>query len=425
VRPLGADEFAAAMARLGPFEPAPRLAVAVSGGADSLALALLADAWARARGGSALGLIIDHGLRAESAGEAATTRDRLAACAVAARVVTLRGLTRGPALAARARAARYAALSAACREIGIVHLLLGHHAGDQAETLLMRQRAGSGVAGLACMPALAETADVRLLRPLLAVPRGRLRATLRALGLQWVEDPSNADPSTLRARLRAHLADPDGTGAATRDACAEAAAHARARADQDRATAAVLARRARVMPLGYAVLTPGGLPPAALAALLRMVAGAAWAPSPDRVAALAARPRPATLGGVRMLPAGRLSRGGWLLAREAAALAPPVPAVDGAVWDGRFRLRVAGGILDGAECGALGADSGRPRAASALPSAVSRTLPAIRAAGAPLAVPHFDARDALLGARYRASFQPAVALAAGVFVPAGDVKSVV
>ncbi len=144
--PLTPDEFAALLAPLGPFEPRVQLAVAVSGGADSTALALLADAWARARGGAVLALIVDHGLRAESAAEAALTMARLAARGIAARVLTLRGLERGPALAARARAARYAALEAACRAAGVVHLLLGHHAGrsggDAGHARGRRQRPG-------------------------------------------------------------------------------------------------------------------------------------------------------------------------------------------------------------------------------------------------------------------------------------------
>ncbi|MEM6490443.1 MAG: ATP-binding protein, partial [Pseudomonadota bacterium] len=64
------DAFAAALARFGPFEPEPRLAVACSGGPDSVALLRLAADWARARGADALALIVDHGLRAESADEA-------------------------------------------------------------------------------------------------------------------------------------------------------------------------------------------------------------------------------------------------------------------------------------------------------------------------------------------------------------------
>src|SRR6267378_324768 len=69
-RPLGAEEFRALMAPLGPFESRPMLAVAVSGGADSLALCLLAAAWARERHGKAVGLTVDHGLREAAAEEA-------------------------------------------------------------------------------------------------------------------------------------------------------------------------------------------------------------------------------------------------------------------------------------------------------------------------------------------------------------------
>ena len=70
------DAFAAAMARLGVFESAPTLAVAVSGGPDSMALVWLADRWARAQGGSAFAIIVDHGLRFESASEASSRGSR-------------------------------------------------------------------------------------------------------------------------------------------------------------------------------------------------------------------------------------------------------------------------------------------------------------------------------------------------------------
>ncbi len=213
--PLTPAEFAALMAPLGPFEPKPRLAVAVSGGADSLALVLLADGWARARGGAALGLIVDHGLRTESGGEAEQARATLASRGIAALVLRAIGLRHGPALAARARTARYALLRTACAEAGIVHLLMGHHAADQAETVITRALAGSGPAGLAGMAALAEEAGLRLLRPLLCIRPARLRATLAAAGVAWAEDPSNADPAALRSRLRALRRDRDGDGPAT------------------------------------------------------------------------------------------------------------------------------------------------------------------------------------------------------------------
>ncbi len=201
-------EFAAAMAGLGPFEPRPRIAAAVSGGADSMALALLADGWAKARGGALLALSVDHGLRAESADEAAATVARLGARGIATRLLRLEGLAHGNAMAERARDARFAVLTRACASVGILHLLLGHHAGDQAETVLMRALGGSGPAGMAGMLPLVETASIRILRPLLGISPARLRATVVTAGLAWVEDPSNADRRALRPRLRMLRAGP-------------------------------------------------------------------------------------------------------------------------------------------------------------------------------------------------------------------------
>lgn len=407
--PLDAPTFAALMAPLGPFEPSPRLAVAVSGGADSLATCVLADAWARARGGDALALIVDHRLRAESGREAAETAARLAARGVAARILTLDGLARGPGLAARARAARYAALEAACAADGRLHLLLGHHAADQAETVEIRRLGGSGAFGLAGMPALAEGARVRLLRPVLPVPPGRLRATLRAAGLDWVEDPSNTDMSQLRARIRARRADPDSGAAATGVALRQAWGLGRDRAFAERGVAAVLARRVAFYPQGYAVLTPGPLPPDALSALLHAVSGEPWPVGAAAAARLAARPGAATLGGVRITPARRLGPGSWLLVREEAAMHPPMAAVPGAVWDGRFRLGPGPIPPDGMDIGALGSDAVRFRTRTGLPTAVLRTLPALRWRGMLASVPHLGYAAKIVEAPWNLRFAPGIA----------------
>ena len=98
------DRFAAAMARLGPFGPAPRLGLGVSGGADSMALAVLAQRWAAANGATMLALIVDHGLRAAAAAEAALTANRLNALGIPSLVLTL-SIGTGPAVQARARSA--------------------------------------------------------------------------------------------------------------------------------------------------------------------------------------------------------------------------------------------------------------------------------------------------------------------------------
>jgi tRNA(Ile)-lysidine synthase len=350
-------------------------------------LALLARGWAQAQGGSVLGLVVDHGLRAESTAEAEQAVARLASRGIAGRLLTLTNLPRGSALAARARAARYRALTAACAEAGILHLLLGHHAADQAETVLIRELGGSGPDGLAGMSALVETPSLRLLRPLLDVPPERLRAVLRAGGLAWTEDPSNTDPAALRPRLRALRRDRAGAGPATRALVAGAAAHAATRAAQEARIAAILAARVRIHADGFAVLSPGPLPASALAALLRTIAGAAFPPAPASVAVLAAAPGPATLGGVRLLPAGRLGPG-LLVVREPAAMAPAVEARPGAVWDGRFRVLPGATPADGVMLGPLGAEAAALRSYSALPSVVLVTLPALRRDGVLVAVPH-------------------------------------
>jgi tRNA(Ile)-lysidine synthase len=101
-----------------------------------------------------------------------------------------------------ARAARYRLLLEGCRRHGILHLLVAHHADDQAETIAMRAARGSGPDGLAGMAALVEHPEARLLRPLLGVPRVRLTATLGARGIRWIDDPSNRDLRFERARLR-------------------------------------------------------------------------------------------------------------------------------------------------------------------------------------------------------------------------------
>ncbi len=374
--PIGAVEFAGLLESLGPFEPEPGLAVAVSGGADSLATAVLVADWVRARGGTILALVVDHGLRLESADEAAATLRRLAGLGIAGHLIELPGLAAGAGLAARARSARHDALEAACRAHGILHLVFGHHAGDQAETIAMRMLAQSGADGLAGMAAIVETRDLRRLRPLLAMPKARLIATLQQLGIAWVEDPSNRNPNAQRVRLRDLRRDPNGCGLATRALVAASLARGADRAAQEAAVAEELAARAALYPQGFAVLSPGPISPQALARLIAMTGGAGFSPAHDRLAALAAAPRPATIAGVRLAPAGRLGPG-LLVLREFAAIAAPIPADPAQIWDHRFRMVTAapaGGMI-----GAWGADAVSTR--TGLPMLICRTLPVLRCNG--------------------------------------------
>lgn len=346
-----------------------------------------------AHGGEAHAFIVDHGLRPDSAAEAALTRDRLVTLGLGAQILTLTGLAPGPALSERARAARYAALETACHQAGLLDLLLGHHAADQAETLIMRQMRGSGADGLAGMAWLTETAGLRFWRPLLGLPPARLRATLRAVGLGWAEDPTNRDPHYTRARLRALRADAAGTGPATRALAEAADRHGALRMAREAAAAAWLARHVTIRPEGFALLpATGPWPPDALGRLIRMIAGRRHQPDAGRLATLAAAPARAIGGGLSLhgtllRPAGRLGPG-FLLCREEASLASPVPASAGARWDGRFRRPHGGTTLPEVWIGALGPPPPALRAISDLPALVLRTLPAFRAAdGRLLAVP--------------------------------------
>ena len=370
-------EFAGLIEPLGPWPGTRHVAVAVSGGADSLCLATLAARWAASRGIAVTGLIVDHGLRTASAREAAITAERLLAHGVGVRVLTLQGLDPGTALAERARTARYAALSQACQQAGIVDLLVGHHAGDQAETVLMRRRAGSGADGLAGMASVSETIDLRLLRPLLPLSPDRMRRTLQAIGLDWVEDPSNQDARALRTRLRRELAEPGGAAFAA-ELLRQAVREGGRRQSSDLELAQQLAVSSMLRPEGFAVLPPLLAPARALAALIRTVTGAPYSPMLESVASLVRNPRPLTLAGARLLPAGRLGPG-WLLVREAAQVQAPVPAGRGIVWDGRFRVHAQGSELPpGSMVAALGPDIAFARFRTGLPAAVLSVMPSLR-----------------------------------------------
>jgi tRNA(Ile)-lysidine synthase len=167
------------------FPPAGTAAVcAVSGGADSLALMVLAGA----AGCDVTAVHVDHGLRKHSADEAdvvAAAAERFGARFEAHRVV----VAPGPNVEARARAARYRVLPP--------DVLTGHTADDQAETVLLNLMRGAGLDGLRGLPVER--------RPLIAIRRADTHALCRALGLEPVADPTNDDRSLRRNRVRHEL----------------------------------------------------------------------------------------------------------------------------------------------------------------------------------------------------------------------------
>lgn len=354
------DAFAEAMAAFEPFEARPHLAAAVSGGADSLALALLADRWARARGGRVAALTLDHGLRPESAGEARRVGAWLSGRGIAHEILEWPGAKPATAIQARARAARYAILGEWCRAAGVLHLLLAHQREDQAETLLLRLAGGSGPDGLAGMSALVETSGARILRPLLGVSRRAIESFLVECGQDWIEDPSNRDPRFARTRVREGLPALAARGVTAESLAAAARRFADVRIALEAATAALLARGARVHPAGFAVLSlaelraaPAEIAARALARALAAVGGRTHPPALDKVASLlrAVSARSESRGNVAALSGCvaelRLGSEGaeLLLRRESRGLPAPEPvaATVRRGWDGRFDLAVPSG----------------------------------------------------------------------------------
>lgn len=185
-----------------PFEDQPRLAVAISGGCDSLSLAILAHEWVVERKGKLTALTVDHGLRPESLEEAHQVSKWLAEYNIEHVILPWKGVKPLTGIQESARHARYALLENWCQQQGYLHLLLGHHQEDQAETILMRAIQHSGLLGLAGMSALVEKPQLRLLRPLLSIPKERLRQALIERRQAWLEDPSNVSDRFQRSIIR-------------------------------------------------------------------------------------------------------------------------------------------------------------------------------------------------------------------------------
>jgi tRNA(Ile)-lysidine synthase len=210
--------------------PAGAFLVAYSGGMDSSVLLHALSALPQVRERGLAAVHVDHGLDTASAGWAAHCARVAQALGVPCEIVRVSVPREGLGLEASARAARHAALQERLPPGGV--LAMAHHADDQSETVLLKLLRGAGPEGLGGMRERREFARGWLWRPLLSLPRSALQAYAQAHGLEWIDDPSNADPALARnflradvlPRLRQHWPRLD-------DALQHAARHARAAAE--------------------------------------------------------------------------------------------------------------------------------------------------------------------------------------------------
>ncbi len=184
-----------------------RVAVAVSGGSDSMALLWLAEMWRKQPNGPShvFALTVDHGLRDESADEALQVATWCKAIGVEHVVLQWTGTKPDTGIQAKARSARYDAMTNWCRENSVPVLMTAHTAEDQAETVLMRQQRTATDRSLAAIWPENEWRGVKLFRPLLSARRHDLRDYLLSVGQGWLEDPSNSNPKFERVRVRGEL----------------------------------------------------------------------------------------------------------------------------------------------------------------------------------------------------------------------------
>ena len=187
---------------------ADKIAIAVSGGADSMALLLLANNWARAKKIKLIALTVNHNLRKEAEDEAQQVRIWCNNLNIEQHILQWE-YTEKPktAIQEKARNTRYKLMTDFCIKNNISQLLIAHHLGDQVETFFFRLARGSGLIGLSVMAQKTTINSIEIIRPLLSIPKTRLLATLEEKRQSWIEDPSNHNQDYTRVRIRKQLSE--------------------------------------------------------------------------------------------------------------------------------------------------------------------------------------------------------------------------
>ncbi|PCI50883.1 MAG: tRNA lysidine(34) synthetase TilS [Alphaproteobacteria bacterium] len=348
-----------------PPRSASAIAVAVSGGADSLALTVVLGEYCLREGISLTALTVDHGLRGDSAQEARTVGSWLEKRGIAHVILKWQGDKPQSNIQDQARLARYRLMGEWCQENDIARLFLGHHQGDQAETFLIRLFRGSGIDGLSAMKIrsdfpvpLSGRGDITLHRPLLAVPKARLEATLRHMNQPWIEDPSNQNETYTRIKVRNLLKQNDIEGLNAERMAQTAARMGRVQSLLLSLTGDLTRQSVIYFPQAYAEVELLPLLSAheeialrCLASLVRRIGGGKYTPRLMRLEALYDRLKTTgfsgqTLGGCLISP---LGDNRVMISREVSAIDAIIDleADREILWDGRFFVenRAIKGIL--------------------------------------------------------------------------------
>jgi tRNA(Ile)-lysidine synthase len=388
-----------------PFAGARLIALAVSGGADSLALMVAAARWRARRVGEPemVVLTVDHRLRRGSRQEAAGVLAAAAAHGLHARMLVRQGRAPTANIEAEARNARYRLLVAAAQAAGASHLLTAHHRDDLAEALVLRLQRGAGVFGLAAMRRQVRAGGIVLARPFLDVARVRLAATTAAAGLAPVVDAMNSDPRFARARVRKLLPLLASGGLDPAALAATACRLADAADAVDDAASALIAAAVTVDDFAVARLeaakfraAPSAVRDRVVARLLMAVGGGDYPPRFERLAALTETMAVPAGGRFKRTLAGCVveqRHAAFLVYRELGREGPEAAALKPGreiVWDGRFEIRAGRSVPAGLTVAALG-EAGRRAVGGTsrglAPRGAVAALPALSHRGRIVAVP--------------------------------------
>jgi len=187
------------------FEKNPVIAVAVSGGSDSMALIYLMKEWIESKKGKIVALLIDHKLRAESYNECKKTKNYLKTLNVNSIIITVSTKKIFKKNMHEARQNRYDKLIGFCKNQNILHLFLGHHFDDNLETFLIRKVAGSNFEGLASMSFSNTRNKVQLIRPLINYKKNQIIKFNKENKIKYIDDPSNFNEKYTRVVIRNFL----------------------------------------------------------------------------------------------------------------------------------------------------------------------------------------------------------------------------
>ncbi len=333
----------ASLADFSILENASRVAVAVSGGSDSMALLHLTLAWATPRGMPVAAITFDHGMRQGSAAEAAWVGTQCSALGVSQCILRWQGMAPVSGIQGKARQARYDALTGWCKDHDFDVLLTGHTMDDQAETVVMRRLRTQSERSLAGIWRERLWNGIRIVRPLLAARRQDLKGYLTANQVAWVDDPSNADDRFERIAIRNAMADDE------IDVHASTAKTAMSRVVTRRAQAQDwYADHVDAHPEGYFSLPRALLAQCDATVQEHVLEGLVFAMAGNHLKSVASRQR--VMAWMAEAGSGRMTIGGAVIVRRAARLligrefgrivkvATVVNASSTVLWDYRFQI---------------------------------------------------------------------------------------